>query len=585
MGLSHSPEKTGGYFSDPDLLAAGSAVYTVSENGADSCPSGGTEQMMTPWAKKKLLKKLEASFGKEPVKDYFPGDMEYIRTFYDACRSNEPDRFHVDETTWKDLDMDDVFKRVNACQCTAGEQYLYYMLRTPMKQPEYQEQRDLIRLMDTRPETRINLQLLLSRISSDRDVDLTTIFYPTDNSPFWLIIYCLIVLMLAASVLAVIFLGVTYIFLPLVIMAATVWFHTFRRDRCEHEIRRVNYCVSLILSLNRLKKEKLPGLDPYLSDACDHLNHMKPILRSGPVLSAFNMDMYQAAAFHILMIDLFAFELLKKRLAKYHDHFLAVHKAIGRLDASVAIASCRAELPVWCEPEIDYAAEHPYLRMEGMVHPLLKNPVPNDLIPEKSMLITGSNASGKSTCLRTAVICAIMAQTLCTCTCGSYTGSIFRIYTSLALSDNLLAGESYYIAEIKSLKRILDERNQDGFILCAIDEVLQGTNTIERIAASAEILKALNHPGILCLIATHDSELCAISGGDYQLAHFEETVSDQQIHFDYKLKPGPAETRNAILLLKLMGFDNAIVSAASGRADNYIKTGKWTPTAPEQEKA
>ena len=538
--------------------------------------------MMTPWKKKKLQKKLEASYGKKPAKDYFPGDMEYIRTFYDACRDNEPDRFHVDETTWKDLDMDDVYKRVNACQCTAGEQYLYYMLRTPLKQADFIEQQSLIRLMETRPEMRLRLQLLLSRISSDRDVDLTAIFHPADSSPFRLIIYCLMGLLFIASVLAVVCLGPTFILLPLLVMVANVWLHTFRRDRCEHEIRRVNYCVSLILSLNRLKKQKLPGLDPYLAEAYSHLDQMKPILRSGPVLSAVNTDMFQAAAMHILLTDLIAFEVLKKRLAKYHDHFLAVHKAIGRLDASVAIASCRTELSVWCEPEIDYAADHPYLRMEGMVHPLLNEPVPNDLMPEKSMLITGSNASGKSTCLRTAVICALMAQTLCTCTCAGYTGSFFRTYTSLALSDNLLAGESYYIAEIRSLKRILDARNREGFILCAIDEVLRGTNTLERISASAEILKALNHPGILCLIATHDAELCAISGDDYQLAHFEETVSDQEIHFDYKLKPGPAETRNAILLLKLMGFEDAIVSAAYSRADNYIKTGKWAsgPAAP-----
>ena len=114
-----------------------------------------------------------------------------------------------------------------------------------------------------------------------------------------------------------------------------------------------------------------------------------------------------------------------------------------------------------------------------------------------------------------------------------------------------------------------------GFLLCAVDEVLRGTNTIERISASAEVLKALSRPGTLCLIATHDSELNALSGGAYQLAHFEETVTDTGILFDYTLKPGPAETRNAIHLLKLMGFDSDIVTAAHDRADRYVKTGKW----------
>ena len=539
--------------------------------------------MMTPWKKKRLLKKLEASFGKEPEKEYYPGDMERIRTFFDACRESKSDQFHVDDTTWKDLDMDDLYKRVNACQCTAGEQYLYYMLRMPMKQADFQEQKDLLHLIEARSSMRLTLQLLLSGISSSRDVNLTTIFHPRESSPCWLILYCLLGLLLVASFLIVIFLGTNYIFLPLALIVMNTWLHEFRRNKCEHEISRVNYCVSLILSLNRLKRQKLSELEPFLADAYKQLDFMKPIIRSGPVMSTINADRFQAAVMVNFMLDLIAFEILKRRLAKYHDCFLAVHKAIGRLDASVAVASYRAELPAWCEPEIDFSTDHAYLRMGGMVHPLLKNPISNDLMLEKSLLITGSNASGKSTYLRTATLCAIMAQTLCTCTCESYTGSPVRVYTSLALSDDLLAGESYYIAEIKSLKRILDARVKIGFILCAIDEVLRGTNTVESIAASAEILKALNHQEILCLIATHDAELCAISGNDYQLAHFEETISDQELHFDYKLKPGPAETRNAILLLKLMGFEDAIVNAAYKRADNYTKTGKWTSAEPAQQ--
>ena len=146
----------------------------------------------------------------------------------------------------------------------------------------------------------------------------------------------------------------------------------------------------------------------------------------------------------------------------------------------------------------------------------------------------------------------------------------------MALSDNLLAGESYYIAEIKSIKRILDEQKKEGFVLCALDEVLRGTNTIERIAASKEILNALDRSRTLCLAATHDAELCLLTGEQYQLAHFEETITEDAICFDYKLKKGPANTRNAIHLLKMLGFDHSIVEAAHKRADYYIKTGKWT---------
>ncbi len=537
---------------------------------------GWTTQMMAPWKKKKLINQLKEAFGKEPDEEYYPGDMERIRSFFDVCGKNARDPFYVDETTWNDLDMDGLYKRVNACQCTAGEQYLYYMLRRPMSEAGFHQQRDLIRFMQERPDVRLKTQLLLRGIGKSRHVDLTTVFHPTETSSFWLVLYCFLGLLLFTSALAAVFFGKPFLIAMAALIVANPVFHEFRRTRCEHEIIRVNYCVSLALSLRRMRKWKNRELDTYLADAYGHLDRIKPILRSGPVMSRLNSDPFQMAMMNFFLLDLISFEILKKRLAKYHDHFLAVHEAVGRTDASIAIASYRAGLPVWCEPEIDYASEQPRIRAEGVVHPMVKEPVPNDLGLEKSMLVTGSNASGKSTFLRSSILCALMAETLCTCACRAYRGSCFRIYTSMALSDDILAGESYFIAEIKSLKRILDAQKENGCILCALDEVLRGTNTIERIAASAEILKALDRPGTLCLIATHDAELCPLAGGAYQLAHFEETVADAGIRFDYKLKPGPAETRNAILLLKQMGFDRTIVQAALDRADRYAKTGKWT---------
>ncbi|MBQ8136818.1 MAG: hypothetical protein IJ174_05225 [Clostridia bacterium] len=531
---------------------------------------------MTPWKKKKLMKRFAADFGKAPEKDYDPGDLEHIRSFYDALQKNEPDRFHVDETTWKDLDLDSVYKRFNACQCAAGEQTLYAMLRTPMDESAFREQQGLIHWIVAHPDLRLKLQLCLSSISNRRNINLTSIFQPKDPSPHWLILYLLLGVLFVASFLAVAFLGVQFIWCPMIMLMTNTLVHTIRRGHCEYEIDRVNYCVSLVLALHRLKKGNLPRLEQYLSSAYEHLHPLKPIIRSGPVMSAINGDSLQTALIVSLMIDLVAFEILKKQLAKYHEHFLAVHTGIGRIDASIAIASCRAQLPVVCEPQIAFDADRAYLHIKGMEHPLLTAPVPNDLQLERSMLITGSNASGKSTCLKSAMLCALLAQTLCLCTCKYYAASPFRLYTSLALSDNLLNGESYYIAEIRSLKRILDAARSEGYLFCAIDEVLRGTNTVERIAASAEILKALNQPGVLCLIATHDAELCALCDGEYQLAHFEETIQDQEIQFDYKLKPRSANTRNAILLLKLMGFEDGIVSAAFERAERFEKTGNWT---------
>ena len=531
--------------------------------------------MMLPRGKKKLIKQLNEAFGRRPEEDYDPGDMECIRSYYDACLKDERDAFYIDDTTWNDLNMDAIYRQINGCQCTAGEQYLYYMLRRPMGKESYDEHLRFIHLVQEKPDIRQKIQLLLNRIGNYRHIDLTSVFHPKATSSLWLMLYFFMGLLFIASALFPILLGKAYIYVPIVIFAVNSVFHELRRVRCEHEIARVNYCVSLALSLRKMKKWKIANLDAHLPEAYAHLDQMKPFLRSGPVMSRLNADPLQEAMVNFFLLDLISFEILKKRLSKYHDHFLAVHEAVGKIDASIAIASYRASQRTWCEPIINYSNDQPAIQAQGIVHPLMENAVPNDLAMGKSMLITGSNASGKSTYLRSAILCALMAETLCTCPCVNYRGSFFRIYTSMALTDNLMAGESYYIAEIKSIKRILDAQKQKGFVLCALDEVLRGTNTIERISASAEILNALSQPGTLCIVATHDAELCLLTYAQYQLAHFEETVTDDAICFDYKLKKGPANTRNAIHLLKMLGFDHSIIDAAHKRADTYVKSGKW----------
>jgi len=145
----------------------------------------------------------------------------------------------------------------------------------------------------------------------------------------------------------------------------------------------------------------------------------------------------------------------------------------------------------------------------------------------------------------------------------------------MALKDNISSGESYYIAEIKSLKRIIDSLNPDIPCLCLIDEVLRGTNTVERIAASSELLFYLSRNNCLPLAATHDLELGRILAKYYMNYHFQEYVTDNDIVFDYKIYPDISSTRNAIKLLKLMGYGDIIVDSSEERAKVFLEYGKW----------
>jgi DNA mismatch repair ATPase MutS len=143
----------------------------------------------------------------------------------------------------------------------------------------------------------------------------------------------------------------------------------------------------------------------------------------------------------------------------------------------------------------------------------------------------------------------------------------------MALRDSIEKKESYFVTEIKSLRRIL-KKTEESFCYCFIDEILRGTNTIERIAASSSVLESLGKTGSCIYVASHDIELTELLR-DYTNVHFRETYEGDDIIFDYKLLEGPSDSTNAILLLKVMGFGDDIIEQAQRRVENFLETRSW----------
>ena len=112
-------------------------------------------------------------------------------------------------------------------------------------------------------------------------------------------------------------------------------------------------------------------------------------------------------------------------------------------------------------------------------------------------------------------------------------------------------------------------------MLCFVDEVLRGTNTLERIAASAEILSWLAGANAMCFAATHDIELTHILEENYSNYHFQEYVKENEVLFDYKLYPGRAVSKNAIKLLRMLGYDEGMTEHAEARVKHFEGSGNW----------
>lgn len=244
---------------------------------------------------------------------------------------------------------------------------------------------------------------------------------------------------------------------------------------------------------------------------------------------------------------------------------------MGELEALFSAAALREDGENTCLAAFEDA---PGSRFEGLTHPLVSHPVPNGWAWAKNTLVTGSNASGKSTFLKAVAVNAILAQTLGICWATSFRLRRARVMTSMAVRDDVRSGESYFVAELRSLGRILAAAEGPRPLLAFVDEILRGTNTIERIAASASVLHSLEGKDILVLAATHDIELTRILQS-YANIHFRETVGEAGVTFDYKLHPGPSRTRNALALLAQMGFGEATVRRARAMAEHFGQTRAW----------
>lgn len=521
---------------------------------------------------KKLKRRLENAYGKPPEREYGEGDMTYLRSYHDM--KQETEAFSLDDITWDDLSMDRLYRRVNACQTTAGEQALYHLMRTPaLNEAAYAGRREAIGLFAQNAELRLKVQQVLYRLGHAGHADLCRVFKPGKPAWRWMLLY-LALAALPVLCLALLLSGIPQAMIVLLLSAVgNVVFHTWRLNRIQYEFSRVSYSVRMLRALKALFRLGQPALNALLGpEARDALEKCRPLMRMGTAGAMSTSDL-GAMVSSLFMTDLLLHELIKNRMAKRHAEVLCVFEALGLTDAAISIGSYRQCAKDWCEPDIRFDERAPRLHATGLRHPLIDNAVPNDF--DGSVLLTGSNASGKSTYLKAAALCAVLAQTLCTAPAERCELSPMRVYTSMALKDDLSAGESYYIVEIRSIKRILDAAARGESVFCAVDEVLRGTNTVERIAASSEIIRALLASGALCAVATHDVELCGLLVDACPLKHFEERIENGQMVFDYRLHEGAAFTRNAIRLLDLMGYPDGITHAATQRAERFLQTGRW----------
>jgi len=217
--------------------------------------------------------------------------------------------------------------------------------------------------------------------------------------------------------------------------------------------------------------------------------------------------------------------------------------------------------PLTADPQRNGAQAR--LSAKGLAHPLIPEThrVSNDLALETLgtiLLMTGSNMSGKSTFLRTLGINLCLAQAGAPVCAGLFEWTWVRLATCIRVDDSLEAGLSFFYAEVKRLKSLLDETadRSRAPVVFLIDEIFKGTNNRERLIGSRAFITALAQGNGFGLVTTHDLELTDLDKTVPGLrnAHFQETVAAGALQFDYKLRPGPCPTTNALRIMELEGL-------------------------------
>jgi DNA mismatch repair ATPase MutS len=233
---------------------------------------------------------------------------------------------------------------------------------------------------------------------------------------------------------------------------------------------------------------------------------------------------------------------------------------LAEVEAASALATFAYLHPSYVWPT---ASQNVGLTATRLGHPLIQPNirVANDICLAgigTIYLITGSNMSGKSTFLRTIGINVCLAQAGAPVCAATFDWSWSRLACCIRVNDSLDAGLSFFYAEVKRLKTILDTTQDPDAppVLFLIDEIFKGTNNRERLIGSRAYITALSGENGFGLVSTHDLELTDMEKEIASLtnAHFQETVSAGALQFDYRLRPGPCPTTNALRIMELEGL-------------------------------
>jgi len=515
--------------------------------------------------KKRIKEKLLGEFG-NLKEDLF--DFEYIESYFRKKEHSTAFQTLSDKTC-NDLDFQELFMFIDRTNSKVGQQYLYNKLRTiPLHHIENTTHEKLLEEFTHHPDFRVSIQCQLNKLKEKEVYYISSLFQDEIiKTPNW---YFIVPLLSFTSVLSLImaFFQPVFFFVVLGLSLINIVIHFWNKKNVFNYFSSIpQLSVLNTVAQELFKTDMLKEINPDVMKSAGVINKISNRM------SFFNLEVevqtdqriffwaiMELVKIVFLVEPLFLFSTLKHidtKRAEIEDVFLFV----GEIDAICSIASLRSGLKDFCIPEISDRQKRLFAR--DVYHPLIENCVKNTLdVNDKSILLTGSNMSGKTSFIRTIALNVITGLTLNTCFAEHFSMPRVRIFSAIRISDDLMNDRSYYFEEVITIKEMLDNSTTGNLNLFLLDEIFKGTNTVERISAGKAVLSSLNNDTNIVFVSTHDIELADLLKQEYDLYHFSEIVNHKTVDFDYKLKEGKLKNRNAIRILQINDYPESIIKEA-----------------------
>lgn len=486
----------------------------------------------------------------------------------------QPTDSQVDDQTWYDLALHKVFDQLNYTQSSIGAEALYQKMRLLTFQPD-DSLRELEEFFERQPDLRLRVQVIMNQLGKkNHNMARSIVANPgNQDSRIYLSLYIFLACLPVLSLFFLPFFKIQAFSVLIASVTFNIIFSSIRNWSNKTRLDQVSYLVRIFASAEKLSRLALPKQEA-LKQAVQPFKKTKVIssILQSPTGNS-EMEIILIYLNFLFLIPQIAQIYIYQQVRAHQKEAQETINLLGELEVAISLLRHKRDGKLVCHPCFKQDGG---IKGKGIYHPLLADPVANDVSFEKNMVISGDNASGKSTYLKMVAINCILAQGLGFAYGESLELSYGHVMTSMDVSDDIEVGDSYFITESKTILRMIENLKKPGFHYFFIDELFKGTNTIERIGAGLGIVRWLSGRNCLYMISSHDIELVVASGAVNDNYHFDSRYVDGKIVFDYHIKQGAAVTKNAVNTLKSLHFPSEITLTAQELIEQYEETGKWS---------